>query len=141
MQTRLLLMLILVLIGFSAIGWAAYASEQDGISLVVRGGTTKDLAFCITVMSGPLVEVRSLRVASSTVDPFWVVLPAGGRESVSVKGCIRYGEIPLGFGGTTAYPLLPARYFVTVVLANGDARRAQFTLKQDGAIDVGKTDP
>lgn len=121
------------------------ASRGETILLIVKGTTRNELTFCVTAQTGtPSVEISSLRVGTwygggrqrSGVETLWVVLPANGRASASVAGCIKYGETPPGFGGTTAQPLQPDRYYVAVGLPSGATARAHFTVKRDGLIDI-----
>lgn len=122
----------------------ASPSEADGIFLIIKGATTKELEFCLTTMSGaPPVEITSLRVATwygggarqiSGVDTLWLILPADGRNSIPITSCIHYGSTPPGFGSMTAHPLVPNRYSVGVGLKDGGSRRAYFTLQPDGNI-------
>lgn len=122
----------------------ASSSEANGIFLIVKGAITRDLAFCLTTISGsPPAEITSLRVATwygggarqiSGVNTLWLVLPADGRDSIPIKGCIHYGHTPPGFGSMKAHPLHPDRYSVTVGLKDGGSRRAYFTLERNGSI-------
>ncbi|MBX9660291.1 MAG: hypothetical protein K2X00_17165 [Nitrospiraceae bacterium] len=122
------------------------AAESDEVFLFLRGKTTTDLEICIAVVSGTApIELHSVKVTNgypgggrnSYVGASWILLPEDGRSSAPIVGCIKYGTIPSGFGGTTPLPLLPIKYNVEVDTIKG-RKTVAFRVSSKGEIEVEK---
>ena len=121
-------------------------AEESAEQIVIRGAHRDKLEFCPKTRDGAgPVSLWSLRVFTpaavgpirfplpSTVDILWMLLPAHGKESAPVAGCIRYGVAPTGFGSIAPKPLLNGRYYLEVV-ANGTKLHRIFTVAGDGTV-------